>query len=94
MEFGRDVVLDPLVDGLGCWVCFDLLQQLLLQFHEREQEAQTLPLQNLQHTVLVLVYFCTQRIAQSVTVTGKKKIFFTGAKQKKNACVNAWESLR
>lgn len=44
VKLRRDVVLNPLVDGLWRRVCFDLLQQLLLQLQQREQEAQTLPL--------------------------------------------------
>lgn len=32
VEFRRDVVFDPLVDGLRGRVCNDLLQQFLLQF--------------------------------------------------------------
>lgn len=55
VEFGGDVVFDPLVDCLRGRVCLDLLQQLLLQLQQGEQEAQTLPLQDLQHAVLVLV---------------------------------------
>lgn len=57
MEFCRHVFFDPLVDRLWRGVHFDLLQQLLLQFHEWKQEAQTLPFQNLQHLVCVLVNF-------------------------------------
>lgn len=55
VELGGDVVLDPLVDGLGGGVGLDLLQKLLLQLHQREQEAQPFALQDLQHPVLVLV---------------------------------------
>lgn len=65
VELGRDVVFDPLVDGLWRRVCFDLLQQLLLQLQQREQEAQTLPLQDLQHAVLVLINFWKQANEQT-----------------------------
>ncbi len=44
VKLGRDVVFNPLVDGLWRRVCLYLLQQLLLQLQQREQEAQTLPL--------------------------------------------------
>lgn len=57
VEFRRDVVFDPLVDGLGRGIYFDLLQQLFLQFHQWKQEAETFAIQNLQHPVLVLVNF-------------------------------------
>lgn len=57
MEPGGDVVFDPLVDGLWRGVRFDLLQKLLLQLEQWEEEAQALPLQDLQHAVLVLVDF-------------------------------------
>ena len=57
VEFRGDVVFDPLVDGLWRGIYFDLLQQLLLQFHEWEQKAETFPLKNLQHSVFVLVAF-------------------------------------
>ena len=55
VEPGGDVVFDPLVDGLWRGVRLDLLQELLLQLEQREQEAQALALQDLQHAVLVLV---------------------------------------
>ena len=58
MELGRDVIFNPLVDGLWRGVCLYLLQQLLFQLQQREQEAQALPLQDLQHAVLVLIDFC------------------------------------
>lgn len=58
VKLGRDVVFDPLVDGLRGGVCLDLLQQLLLQLQQREEEAQALALQDLQHAVFVLVDFC------------------------------------
>ena len=57
VEFSRDVVLDPLVDGLCGGIYLNLFQQLLFQFHQREQKAQTFSLQNLEHPVLVLVTF-------------------------------------
>lgn len=57
VEFGRNIVFDPLVDGLRGGVCFDLLQQFLLQFQQGEEETQTFPLKNLQHSVLILVNF-------------------------------------
>lgn len=57
VEFRRDIVLDPLIDGLWRRIYFDLLQQLLLQFHQWEQKAETLALQDLQHPVLVLINF-------------------------------------
>lgn len=60
MKLGRDVVFNPLVDGLWRGVCLYLLQQLLLQLQQREQEAQALPLQDLQHAVLVLINFCRE----------------------------------
>lgn len=60
MKLGRDVVLNPLVDGLWRGVCLYLLQQLLLQLQQREQEAQALPLQDLQHAVLVLIDLCRE----------------------------------
>lgn len=44
VKLRRDVVFNPLVDGLWRRVCFNLLQQLLLQLQQREQEAQALPL--------------------------------------------------
>ena len=61
VKLGRDVVFDPLVDGLRRWVCLDLHHQLLLQLQQREEEAQALPLQDLQHAVLILVDFCRGR---------------------------------
>lgn len=57
VELRRDVVFDPLVDGLWGGVYFDLLQQLLLQFHQWEQKAETFSIENLQHPILVLVDF-------------------------------------
>lgn len=57
VEPRRDVFFDPLVDRLRGGIHFDLFQQLLFQLHEWEQEAQTLPFQNLQHLVCVLVNF-------------------------------------
>lgn len=39
VEFGRNVVFDPLVDGLRGGVCLDLHQQLLLQFQQGEKET-------------------------------------------------------
>ncbi len=39
VEFGRNVVFDPLVDGLRGGVCLDLLQQFLLQFQQGEKET-------------------------------------------------------
>lgn len=60
MKLGRDVVFNPLVDGLWRGVCLYLLQQLLLQLQQWEQEAQALPLQDLQHAVLVLIDFCQE----------------------------------
>lgn len=57
VEFRRDVFFDPLVDGLWRRIYFDLFQQLLFQFHERKQKAQTFAFQNLQHPVFVLVNF-------------------------------------
>lgn len=39
VKLGRDVVFNPLVDGLWRGVCFYLLQQLLLQFQQWKQEA-------------------------------------------------------
>lgn len=58
VELGRDVFFDPLVDGLRRGIHFDLLQELLLQFHEREQETEALPFQDFQHLVLALINFC------------------------------------
>lgn len=61
MKLRRDVVFNPLVDGLWRGVCLYLLQQLLLQLQQWEQEAQALPLQDLQHAILVLVDFCKEQ---------------------------------
>lgn len=65
VEFWRDVVFDPFIDGLWGGINFDLLQQLLFQFHQWKQKAETLALQNLQHPVLVLVNLCLRMINPS-----------------------------
>lgn len=57
VKLWRNIVFNPLVDGLWRGVCLYLLQQLLLQLQQREKEAQALPLQDLQHAVFVLVNF-------------------------------------
>lgn len=43
VESRRDIFFNPLVDRLRGGIHFDLFQQLLFQFHEWKQEAQTLP---------------------------------------------------
>ena len=77
VEFRGDVVFDPLVDGLWRGIYFDLLQQLLLQFHEWEQKAETFPLKNLQHSVFVLVAFY-ERMEQrkKIPISTNKRLTF------------------
>lgn len=57
VESCRNVFFNPLVDRLRGGIHFDLFQQLLFQFHEWKQEAQTFPFQNLQHLIGLLVDF-------------------------------------
>jgi len=60
VQLEGDVVPDPLVDALRGGVLLELVEQLLLQLHQGEQEAQAPAVQHLQHPLLVLVALCME----------------------------------